>query len=169
MHVRKYTVGGTATRLTALQTRPGFHKFFRCQDSYIRNESSNMLPCPQQFLQIVEHTRDAARGGQSRGILYWYQLTRNFPAGADTSRLNDRVTTGTSATNCLGQSVLKCFRTFLTRPATPVSRVEKYTYHCPDQTGEALVLQQFLNQVLLHCVRIKAFILIDFFIFKIVY
>jgi hypothetical protein len=127
-----------------------------------------MLPCPQQFLQIVEHTRDAARGGQSRGILYWYQLTRSFPAGADTSRLNDRVTTGTSATNCLGQSVLKCFRTFLTRPATPVSRVEKYTYHCPDQAGEALVFQQFLNQVLLHCVRIKAFILIDFFIFKIV-
>jgi hypothetical protein len=73
-----------------------------------------MLPCPQQFLQIVEHTRDAARGGQSRGILYWYhiQLTRNFPAGADTSRLNYRVTTGTSATNCLGQSVLKCIRTF---------------------------------------------------------
>ena len=40
----------------------GVHKFFRSQNSYIRNESSNMLPCPQQFLQIVEHTRHAARG-----------------------------------------------------------------------------------------------------------
>jgi len=152
MPVTKYTVGGTATRLTALQTRPGFHKFFRCQNSYIRNESSNMLPCPQQFLQIVEHTRHAPRGGQSRGILYWYhiQLTRNFPAGADTSRLNDPVTTGTSAINCLGQSVLKSIRTFLSRPATSVSRVEKHTNHCPDQAGEALVSQQFLNQVQLH-------------------
>jgi len=58
---------------------------------------------------------------------------------------------------------------FLTLPATPVSRVEKYTYHCPDQAGEALVFQQFLNQVQLDYVHIKAFILIEFFIFKIVH
>ena len=58
---------------------------------------------------------------------------------------------------------------FLTRPATPLSRVEKYTYHCPDQAGEALVFQQCLNQLQLDYVHIKPFILIDFFIFKIVY
>ena len=57
---------------------------------------------------------------------------------------------------------------FLTRPATPLSGVEKYTYHCSDQAGEALVFQQSLNQLQLDYVHIKPFILIDIFIFKIV-
>ena len=68
-----------------------------------------MLPCPQQVLPIVEHTEHAARGDNHVG--FYTGITSSSPAGAGTSRLNDRVTTGTPATNCLGQSVLKCILT----------------------------------------------------------